>query len=178
LGRDSIALCDAILRATGKRLVVDSSKSAFKFWSVYRQQPTKVRAVVMARDYRAVVYSKMQRGRSLEEAALGWRRKMEQIEELTRGVPEDRCYRLKYENLCTNPSGQLAALCKFLNIKFDEKMLTRPIKDVHHIGGSPSKFDPSKRAISLDNRYADAFDSSALERMRHLVGRVADTWCY
>lgn len=176
--RDNIALADAILRATGTKILVDSSKSALKFWSVYRQQPRRVRAVILVRDYRAVVYSKMKRGQSLDNAALGWRRKMEQIELLTSGVTDDRCYRLKYEDLCANPRETLAALCAFLGIEFDTRMLSRPKHGMHHIGGSPSKFDPSKRAISLDTSYEDAFDRESLSRIKELVGGVADSWGY
>ena len=178
LARDSIALADAILRATGSRIVVDSSKSALKFWSVYRQQPGRVRSVILARDYRAVVYSKMKRGQSLDNASLGWRRKMHQIERLTSDVTDDRCYRLKYEDLCANPAETLMALCAFLDIEFDSKMLSRPKQGMHHIGGSPSKFDPSKRAISLDTSYENAFDRQSLARMKELVGNIAESWGY
>lgn len=178
LARDSIALADAILSATGSKIVVDSSKSALKFWSVYRQRPGRVRAVILARDYRAVVYSKMKRGEPLQNAALGWRRKMEQIELLTSDVTDDRCYRLKYEDLCADPTEALAALCAFLDINFETKMLSRPTEGVHHVGGSPSKFDPSKRAISLDTNYKNVFDRESLARMEELVGSVANSWGY
>ena len=178
LARDSIALADAILSATDNKILVDSSKSALRFWSVFREQPAKVRAVFLVRDYRAVVYSKMKRGQSLERAALGWRQKMEQIELLTSDVSDDRCYRLKYENLCADPAKALAGLCAFLDIDFDTKMLSRPKEGTHHIGGSPSKFDPSKRAISLDTSYRNAFDRESLARMQELVGTVGDSWGY
>jgi hypothetical protein len=120
----------------------------------------------------------MKRGQSLEDAALGWRRKMEQIELLTSDVTDDRCHRLKYEDLCADPAETLAALCTFLGIDFDTQMLSRPTESVHHVGGSPSKFDPSKRAISLDTSYENAFDQDSLARMQKLVGSVADSWGY
>jgi hypothetical protein len=69
-------------------------------------------------------------------------------------------------------------LCAFLEIDFDANMLSRPAEGVHHVGGSPSKFDPSKRAISLDRRYEDAFDRDALDRMQGLVGGIAASWGY
>ena len=178
LARDSIALADAILSATGSKILVDSSKSVLKFWSVYRQQPGRVRTVILARDYRAVVYSKMKRGKSLENAAREWRRKMEQIELLTSDVTDDRCYRLKYEVLCADPTEALTALCAYLDIGFESTMLSRPTEGVHHLGGSPSKFDPSKRTISLDTNYENAFDRESLARMQDLVGSVAESWGY
>jgi hypothetical protein len=178
LARDSIRVSDAILRASGKRVLVDSSKSTFKFWSVYRSEPDKVKAVILTRDYRAVVYSKMRRGESLEDAAIGWRRKMAEIEALTRQIDDRNCYKLKYESLCLNPELELTALCEFLNIDFEPPMLARPTFDVHNIGGSPSKFDPSKREIALDTVHQDVFDKAELSRIRSLVGDTASAWGY
>jgi hypothetical protein len=178
LERDSIALSDAILRAAGKRIVVDSSKSAFKFWSVYQEQPGKTKAIVLTRDYRAVVHSKMKRGASAEDAALGWRRKMLQISAMTKDVPAEHCYTLKYESLCMDPKRELTRICEFLDLEFQPAMLTRPSSNVHHIGGSPSKFDPSKRKIMLDRSYLSATEPAVLERIQSVVGDTAHAWGY
>jgi hypothetical protein len=178
LARDSIELSSAILRVSGKRFLVDSSKSAFKFRAVYEVQPERVRAIVLTRDYRAVIHSKMKRGESLEDAALGWRRKMDQILAMTDGIPGDRYCTLKYEALCENPERELKSLCTFLGLDFDPNMLARPTEDIHHVGGSPSKFDPTKRAISLDTRYLDAFEPRALAQMRQIVGSAGSYWGY
>lgn len=178
LVQDSIELSNAILRVSGKKLLVDSSKSAFKFRSVYKAQPDRVKAIVLTRDYRAVVHSKMKRGESLDGAALGWRRKMDQILAMTNGISGDHYCTLKYEDLCENPEREIRNLCTFLGLDFDVNMLARPTQDVHHIGGSPSKFDPAKRAISLDTRYLDAFKPCALAQMRQIVGSAGDYWGY
>jgi hypothetical protein len=175
---DCVRLFDAVSTATGRRFCVDSSKSPYRFRSVFEADPKRTLAVVLARDYRAVVHSKMKRGQSLRVAALGWRRKLQQIRALTMDIPVDCVFSLKYEALCSNPRDELGRLCDFLGISFTESMLHRPTATMHHIGGSPSKFDPSRAEIALDRSFENQFSQAALEHMRELVGDVAVEWGY
>ena len=49
----------------------------FRFRAVYELTPPReTRGLILTRDYRAVVHSKMKRGHTLESAAKGWRSKM------------------------------------------------------------------------------------------------------
>ena len=178
LARDCVALYDAVAAATGRPYCVDSSKSPFRFYDVYREDPKRTIAIALARDYRAVVHSKMKRGQSMRSAAAGWRRKMLQIESLTRGLPASHVFRLTYESLCMNPRHELERVCKFLGIEFKEAMLQPTTANLHHIGGSPSKFDPTRMKISIDRSHEDKFDSDTLRLMRQLVGEIADQWGY
>jgi len=178
LVRDSLSLADAIFKVSGNRYIVDSSKSSFRFRTMYDRQPNRVRAVVLVRDYRAVVHSKLKRGQTLKGAAIGWRRTMLQIGAHTAGLSSEHGYRLKYEALCEDPERELRRICDFLDLEFTPAMLQRPTQDVHHIGGSPSKFDPSRVAISLDTTYQGAFEPDELDELRDLVGNVAESWGY
>jgi len=169
-GRESIALYDAVTAATGRPFCVDSSKSPYRFRDVYGLEPDRTLAVVLTRDYRAVVYSKVKRGQPLESAALEWRRKMEQIRALTSDLPARVVFPITYEEFCERPEKELSRLCRFLGIQYAASMLERGTGDLHHIGGSPSKFDGSRAQISLDRSYADKFSEAELERMRDIVG--------
>ncbi len=178
VGRDSVALYDAVSMATGRPFCVDSSKSPYRFRDTYNFDPTRTLAIALVRDYRAVVHSKMKRGESLRSAALGWRQKMLQISALTHDLPAERVFQLKYESFCANPQKELCRICTFLGIEFVERMLYRAITDLHHIGGSPSKFDPSRANISLDQSYEGQFTPEALTLIRSLVGKVPEQWGY
>jgi hypothetical protein len=179
LGEDIVALFDAACAVSRRRVCVDSSKSPFRFRAVYRLEPKRTLAIVLARDYRAVVHSKMKRGQTLVAAAHGWRNKMRQIDALTRDLPASRIHIVKYESLCENPRLELARLCGFLGIDFSEAMLRRPpLGTVHHIGGSPSKFDASRANIALDRSHVGAFSDEEQDRMRRLVGSEAARWSY
>jgi hypothetical protein len=120
----------------------------------------------------------MKRGLPMRTAALGWRRRMRQIQALTADVPSDRQYSLKYESLCADPKHELGRLCNFLNISFMDSMLVRSTQNAHHIGGSPSKFDSSRINISLDRSFEDKFSEETLKLMRKLVGDTAAEWGY
>jgi Sulfotransferase family len=176
--RDIIDLLDAVCRVTGKEYCVDSSKSAFRYRALYKADPARTLAVILVRDYRAVVHSKIKHGKSLTAAARRWRSKMRQIEALTQDVPARRKFELKYESLCENPEAELRRLCDFIGVEFSSSMLQRPSQDVHHIGGSPSKFDPQRARISLDHSADGAFQAAELEQMRRLVGPMAERWGY
>lgn len=178
LARDSTALYDAISDVSGARCIIDSSKSAFRFRSIYDANPNRVRAILLVRDYRAVVHSKVSRGRRLESAALGWKHKVIQMEELTKDLSQGDVFRLKYESLCQDPPGEIQKLCHFLGLEYSETMLVRPTGGIHHLGGSPSKFDRSKTEIQLDQKYLGAFSDSELQKIKVLVGDAAAIWCY
>jgi hypothetical protein len=179
LSLDISDLQAAACSATARNVCVDSSKSPFRFRAVYELDPTKAQAIVLARDFRAVVHSKMKRGEKLDAAARGWAIAMRQIDALTRDLPSDRVHCVKYEQLCENPRAELVKLCGFLGIPFEEAMLRRPEPgSVHHIGGSPSKFDASRAEISLDRTYEGAFTAAEIDRMRRLIGDEAIRWRY
>lgn len=178
LAVDLAALFDAVAAATGCEFCVDSSKSSLRFRMLHDLEPDRVRAIVLARDYRAVVNSRMKRGQSLRSAALGWKRKMLEIDALTRGLPTGVVHRLKYEDFCQNPRGELQRICNFLGTEFSASMLARPTTDVHHIGGSPSKFDASLTSIVLDRSHENRYDATQLSEMRRLVGGIAGKWGY
>lgn len=178
VGHDSIALYDAVCSVTGRPFCVDSSKSPYRFRDAFALDSTRTFAIVLSRDYRAVIYSKMKRGDSLGNAALRWRLRMEQIRALTSDLPGDRVHRITYEALCEDPGNTFRGLCGFIGVEFEESMLRRVTGDVHHLGGSPSKLDPGRVEISLDRSHENRFSVDELERMREIVGDVALEWGY
>jgi Sulfotransferase family len=178
LARDLRDLYEAVAAVTGCAICVDSSKSAFRFRALHDLNPARSLAIVLTRDYRAVVHSKMKRGLTLEAAALGWKRKMREIDALTRDLPWTTVHRISYESLCENPNRELREICEFLKIEFSEEMLTRPRAEVHHIGGSPSKFDESRSRIVLDRSHVDRFDAADRSCLRKIVGKTATKWGY
>jgi hypothetical protein len=61
-------------------------------------------------------------------------------------------------------------------LEFDSSMMMRPDRGVHDLGGSPSKFQPGRREIRLDDRYLQELSGMQRAEMRRLVGPAAD-WC-
>jgi hypothetical protein len=178
IARDCTALYNSVSVATGRPFSVDSSKSPYRFRDVYGLDKARTVAIALSRDYMAVVHSRIRHGQSMHMAALGWRRRMRQITVLTKGLPADRVMRLTYESFCEDPRAALERICDFLGIEFAESMLQRATENVHHIGGSPSKFDPGRIQISLDRSHVGQFSASELRTIQRLVGSEAAEWGY
>jgi len=175
---NSVEIYEAILEHTNARYVVDSSKGVFRCRSIFESYPQKLKAIFLQRDYRAVVYSQLKRGISLEDSARHWAHVANQIELFSKDIPAESIIRLKYEDLCEHPIRELERLCKFLDLNFEENMLSRPTEGIHDIGGSPSKFQPGRQQIRLDAEFRDAFTNSQLDTMRRLVGSAAESQRY
>ena len=178
VGTDSALLLDTILEETGARVAVDTSKIIFRFKSLYEAAPTKTKVVELSRDYRAVVYSQMKRGVSLEDSAKDWMLKARQMQSVLRGVPEDQIFRLRYEDLCSDPQAALSGICEFVGLSFETAMLSRPSSNTHDLGGSPSKFDSGRRQIRLDTSYLGQFTDSQIRTMQRVVGSAANRYGY
>jgi len=178
LASDCIRLFGAVAEAAGRNICVDSSKSAIRFRAIYETEPSKTRAIVLTRDARAVVYSKMKRGRSLAAAADGWRRKMQLIESLTAGIPREHVHVLKYEDLCEDTESELSKICMFLGVENSEAMLRRPTENLHNIGGSPSKFDKERISIALDRTFETGLCPEDMREVLRVVGTTAARWGY
>ncbi len=176
--KDTLALAECLFEVSGRSNLVDSSKSTFRFRAIYDSRHLQTRGLILTRDYRAVVHSKMKRGHTLESAAKGWRSKMSQISALTDDLPRAHIFQLSYESLCEDPAGVLTRLCEFLQLQFAPVMLERPTCGTHHIGGSPSKFDQARVKIERDRSYENAFSTAELSLLAKLVGGVAERWGY
>ncbi|MCG8371496.1 MAG: sulfotransferase [Proteobacteria bacterium] len=173
IAENNLAVFDAIFETTGARYIVDSSKNAFRFRSIYDKRPGGCRIIVLNRDYRAAVHSRMKRGVTLDEAAEKWAEKVRQVRALTRGIPDDVLLPVKYEDICGDPRRELTRICEFLGLEFRERMLRRPTQSIHDLGGSPSKLEAGRREIRLDTSYVGKYSDAELERLRRIVGPSA-----
>jgi hypothetical protein len=175
---DSWRLFDAVHATTGAACIVDDSKSPFRFRTLVGSVDRTVRAIVLCRDYRAVTHSLMRRGQTLNEAIGRWRESVTAIEEMLRDVPEQAVFRTTYESFCADPTGTLGAVHAFLGLTPHPPAESRSVAVLHHISGSPSKFDPGRSAIRFDDSYTTAFDDGQLAYLRNAAGPYALRWGY
>lgn len=178
VAEDSHRLFDAILQHTQARYVVDASKNIDRFRILRTAAPERLRLILMCRDYRGVIHSKMKRGRPMLDSARTWVGTINEMERLSQELPADRVHRLRYEDLCASPATELQRLCAFLSIDYKPEMMVRPETDMHHIGGSPSKFQPERREIKLDSSADNAFDPAELAAIQRIIGTTGNIWGY
>ncbi len=176
--RDNYRLFDALLRQTGAEYVVDSSKALVRCRILQEAQPNRNRVILLCRDYRGVVHSKMNRGKELQASARSWAERVKRMDSLVADMPDDRVYRLRYEDLCTETDSAIQDVCRFLSLEYSPTMMTRPTDDIHQIGGSPSKFQTDRKRVKLDTAYENAFTPDELDLLRSIVGDTAKSWGY
>jgi hypothetical protein len=146
---------DAVAATTGKRVVVDSSKTAEQFRHLYLQRPRDIRLVYLVRDGRGVALSRMQRNRTtLVRASLLWVRSNLKILLMWMLVPKDRRLLVVYEELCRNPEAEIAKIWAFLGLEPSAVELRK--NNRHNIAGSPHRFLRSDTEITVDERWRTA----------------------
>lgn len=178
LARDSFDLFDAAFDVCDVRYLVDSSKSPNRMRTLYDSDPERLTVIMLARSFKGTVHSKMKRGMSIDEAIESWTRQIVVMKKIVNDMPENKVIRVRYEDLCANPTEEMKRICNLLGVEFSEEMLSRPSKDIHHLGGSPSKFDPNRAGIVLDESYLTAFSDKQNEFMKSIVGNHARDWGY
>lgn len=178
IATDSFAVFDAALRVSGARFVVDSSKSPFRMRMLYNAHPERMRIIRFARHYRGVVRSKMKRGLDLRTAASGWAISCARMKALTSDMLPSAVLTVRYEDLCEEAEAELRRICGFLEIDFSDAMLRRGDGVSHHLGGSPSKFDPDRREIRPDYSSRSRLSPSQESEMASIVASAAREWGY
>jgi hypothetical protein len=114
----------------------------------------------------------------MKAAVTKWRRGVERIEEMVRDIAPDEVFRLTYEDMCRDPAGTVRRVWEFLDLSDFTIPLTRTIKGMHHISGSPSKFDPNRQEIRHDDSFVDAFDAAQLRYLKAMAQPYALKWGY
>jgi hypothetical protein len=167
--RNNHQLFDVVRRRSQARLVVDSSKSYVKGVALYRSRPDQVRLILSSRDGRGVMHSRLKRGVPRETAVSIWRNYYQRTLPLVeRAVAPDHLFRIRYEDLTANPSGELTRLCDFLGIAFHPNMLNFSSK-VHHMPeGNDMRM--AGAAIRADTAWKSALDESDLAYFERTCG--------
>ena len=178
LVKDAFDLFDAAFNVSGVDFLVDSSKSAIRMRTLFDAQPDRMIVIMLARNFRGTVHSKMKRDMDITEAIESWTRQIKAMKNIVSDMPSEQVIRVKYEDLCEDPAAELRRICSHIGVEYSADMLLRPSTDIHHIGGSPSKFDPERKGIIKDESYVDAFSDEQVAYMKKVVGDAAADWGY
>jgi len=179
LGYDKITehyflLYKALSEVSKKEKIVDSSKWPFRFKAFYDKYPDKLKVILLYRDPRAVVYSKFKRREeTIESAAKKWADMANKMELFGRTLPSEKKIKVRYEDICSDPKEYFKKICSFLGVEFSESMMTLKKVNIHHVGGSPSKFDKEKINIKHDNEYTANLDANQLQVISKITANAA-----
>ena len=178
IGKESRILYEAVAQVSDTRYVMDSSKNPNRMCSIAKEIPQDMKAILLCRDFKGTVYSKMKRGIPMLKAALQWKWTVQKMERYSQNLPEKNVLRVKYEDICEHTEREIRRICGFLELDFESTMLKRNIDGLHHLGGSPSKYAGKNEIIRLDRSYETHLTPVQRSRLYHLVRNEADIWGY
>ncbi len=124
------------------------------------------------RDGRDVVKSYMNASfwkHGIKEAAIDW---MEAVDSgiALRNLPNNRYFEIRYEDLVNNPEIEIPKICSFLNIQFDETMLT-PYRVADTLGDS-SKDYHTNLAKPISNKSVGSWEEFFNEEEKLLLNEL------
>jgi hypothetical protein len=171
------AAIEIILDLQGGRIFLDGSKDPVRLQYLLESGDYDVRIIQLVRDGRGVVYSAIKNaGDVAETAALEWRRTHEQIERLARRLGDGRFFRMRYEDLCSEPDATMDRVCAFLGI--ETQQLTKSCWTAeHHVLGNRMRLRRDLE-IKLNEAWRDALDSQALDAVERIGGPLNRRYGY
>ncbi len=187
------ALVESILKLTGKKAVVDSSKIGIRLKYLMRTPGLDVKVVRLIRDGRGVALTYMDPAQfadardprlkqggmggdrahqrlSVERAAREWRRSTEEADAIVRGLKPDQVIQVQYEELCAQPEETVARICGRLGVAVDDVDLDfRAIE--HHVVGNGMRLD-STIEIEQDTRWQRVLTRGDLQVFDAIAGPI------
>ena len=133
--RVNVAFIRAVLEVSGKQVFFDTSKRPVRLERLASIPAIDLRLIQLVRDVRGYVSSGKRRGLDLESEARAWKIEQDTIFEIARRLPPDAFTRLRYEDLCADPTGEIERLHRFLGVS----PLAPPVELLpreHHVLGN------------------------------------------
>lgn len=160
----------AVAEVSGRRVQVDSSKASLRAIESYLMRPDEVKIVLLTRDGRGVLFSRLKKGFSCQQSISDWKKYYERsLVLLEKFVPPERRLHVKYEELVQHPRVELMRICKFLGIDFQEAMLDFAAQPHHIANGNAMRFERVSE-IRGDFAWHTMLEESARRQFARLAG--------
>jgi hypothetical protein len=193
------ALVETLLEVSGARVVVDSSKTGLRLKYLLRNPGLDVRVIRLFRDGRGVSLTHTNPGEfadasaphlrsggtggpghvglSMHEAAALWKESNEEADRITSTLPPAQCLPVRYEDLCQNPAGTMAVICRFLELEpYDPGHDFRERKQ-QHVVGNGMRMDTSSE-IRHDERWRTHLTAEQLRAFNEVAGDLNRRYGY
>ena len=176
--QSTVELYDDVARITGKRLLVNSSKSYLLAVDQYLALGSRVKIINLIRDGRAVYASFLRHGFSAERAVKAWQYHYERALPLfERFVDPDAILDVRYEDLAANPEPTLRRITDFLDVPFEEQMPIFEGRVHHNINGNNIRFN-GRHQVAPDERWRQELTPAALEFFVQRAGHTSEALGY
>jgi len=170
--RNKWLLFDVVARLESRPLLVDSSKHYLEAAALYLAAPHRTKIVFLVRDGRAVFYSGLKRGRARRAALDAWRNTYARAEPVFRRVASnDALLHVRYEDLAADPAWELQRICRFIDVRFDDRMLDFRARPHHVANGNDMRFKDGA-TIRIDEAWKQALSRSDLAYFEKHAGAL------
>jgi hypothetical protein len=168
--RNSWNLFDVVAAADDTKVVVDSTKNAFRMKLLYMLRPHDFYVIHLVRDGRAVAASAQRRKDvPIRQAARKWRVANRNVEIALKTISSDQVHRLRYEDLCENTEAELKAICRFVSLKYDSDMIELKKREYHEVPGNPMLFRTAETEIVKDERWKSQLTSKEISDFQEVA---------
>lgn len=164
----NVAFIRAALASEGATVFCDTTKHSFRLARLLDLPDLHVSVITLVRDVRGYCASAKRRGYRIEDAALTWRRDQEGIESITRALPADRKYLLRYEDLCGRPEETLARLYAFCGVS-PVAPVTSVVPGRRHVLGNSMRLR-DRIHVRLDETWRAALTPEEQRRVMRVAG--------
>ncbi|MGH8547097.1 MAG: sulfotransferase family protein [Methylococcales bacterium] len=167
-----------VIRSIGQAtVIVDSSKEVFKAVSVYLRCPEAVRVVLLTRDGRGAMYSRLYSGvwtgESPEYAVRRWKNYYESaLRMIGAWVDPLHVYRLSYEELVRDPDLVVARLHEWLGLSVNSQAASKSKKVLHIAGGNDGTKSRFRSGVKSDERWKTGLGRGELALFESRAGEL------
>lgn len=163
---------ELIRKQRGAEVVIDSSKEIYKAVSAYQRSPETVRLILMSRDGRGVMYSRLysgvRTGESPEYAIRQWQKYYSQsLSLISRWVKPEHVKYVRYEEIAADPDKVVSELLRWIEL---DHVVKNPTKILHIAGGNDGTKTRFKKGVSVDERWRNGLSTDELELFNRLAG--------
>ncbi len=165
---DNLALFSAIQKATGAKVLVDSSRRSSRLQRLAKISELEVVPVHLYKTPIAQAGSWRKRGRNLSRFVFDYWRRNARILYACRNDP--KAVMLSYEYFCQNPKSELSRLFSVFGLDVDPEVLKSwGAQPIHTLGGNQMKFNTSSE-IYLDEGWRKALNPLEVKIMQSTCG--------
>ncbi len=166
-----------VMALQGGRMFLDGSKEPIRLKHFAQAGGFNIRVIHLIRDGRAVTNSGIKNQQlTVERSAREWVLSHRQIERLDRHLAPNRLMRLRYEDLCADPGGNMREVFEFLGLD-----AAKADQDFHageqHILGNRMRLTFSSK-IELDEKWRSMLTTADLEVFERIGGELNRRYGY
>jgi hypothetical protein len=167
--RHNRAFFDGVAAASGRQVLVDSSKSPRRLARLLSLRAIDVRPVQIRRSPLGVVHSQIRKQRPWLRHTILYGRHLAQADQ---ALGRHAAYRLRYEALASDPEATLVPLMHWLGLVFEPRQLDWRSLEHHSVGGNQMRFARDS-AIRVDDSWKTGLTIWQKAGIRLLAGRPA-----